>query len=546
VNDHELLRLIDFLAETRAPLPRLMPVADESPIWNITLQLVTHEIRGQPLTISSLSQASGVPHATAMRLIARMTEQGHIVRRPVGPNGKRFTLHPAKHLMSGFRDYAGGVKSLLARVIGVRESGEVEADFYFGGAPVLPANPRRSVPLRFLVSDDNYFQALRGAWSDLRVNLASTRDFDLRPLPDLRAEIVANAARAESNYDIVALNAPWLAELASQGQLLPLEEVSEAFEANLRQVHPVLLKRGRWDGRRYAVPIYATSYLAAVRRDLREEQGVRAPRTPDDLLRLARRLHRPADDQYGIVWDAARGMPLASSFMIFLGAFAGPPDAGRDEAEQLMTRLRSPAAQETLSYMHHLLEFSPPGQLERAWDANLDLFNSGRAAIAYGWSMRAVRMEHDVKSVVKRRVEYHAPPVARGRPVGPLGGFYLAVPANLPPGRREHAVALLERLTEDIGISSGLQSGYPLAPRFLAAAEPGTRAGSPILKRVEKLAHDHALVGWHRPQLPGYTMFEHVVGDAVYTALTGGARHRDTLDLISNALELAKRAPSSP
>ncbi len=543
MNDHELLRLIDFLVETRSPMPRLLPLADDSPIWNVTVQLVSHEIRGQPMTISSLAQSSGVPHATAMRLISRMIDQGHIVRHPVGRTGKRHTLHPADHLMAGFRDYAGEVKSLLARVMGIRESGEAEADFYFGGAPLAPARPAHSAPMRILVSDDNYFQALRGAWSDMRVNLASTRDFDLRPLPELRAEIITNTSRPVSSYDIVALNAPWLAELASQGQLLPLEDVSEAFRTNLQQVHPVLLNRGCWDGRRYAVPIYATSYIAALRRDLREEQGLRKPRNPDDMLTLARRLHRPCSGQYGIVWDAARGMPLASSFLIFLGTFAGSPVAGRSEAGQLMAKLQSAAAREALSFMHRLLEVSPPGQLERAWDANLDLFNSGGAAIAYGWSMRAVRMEHDVQSVVKRRVEYLAPPVARGRPVGPLGGFYLAIPANLPEYLRPHAIGILERLTEDVGNTSEMQGGYPLAPRFLAAAEPGTRAGSPILKLVEKLARDHALVGWHRPQLSGYTMFEQVTGEAVFAALSGLMSDREALDRITVALESAVRTP---
>lgn len=38
-------------------------------------------------------------------------------------------------------------------------------------------------------------------------------------------------------------------------------------------------------------------------------------------------------------------MPVASSFLIFLGTFAGSPDVGRSQAGQLMAKLQSASAE---------------------------------------------------------------------------------------------------------------------------------------------------------------------------------------------------------
>ena len=94
------------------------------------------------------------------------------------------------------------------------------------------------------------------------------------------------------------------------------------------------------------------------------------------------------------------------------------------------------AGRHALDYMRKLLAISPPNVLDMDWDASLDLFMAGEAAMAYCWSMRAARLEYDVRSRVKRRVRYLPQPAGpNGSNISPLGGFLLAVPANLPEER---------------------------------------------------------------------------------------------------------------
>lgn len=69
MNEYEILRTIEFLEQTREPFRGLMPMADDEPVWNITMFLMKSEIRGQLVTASMLAQVTGVPYATSMRLI---------------------------------------------------------------------------------------------------------------------------------------------------------------------------------------------------------------------------------------------------------------------------------------------------------------------------------------------------------------------------------------------------------------------------------------------------------------------------------------------
>lgn len=60
--------------------------------------------------------------------------------------------------------------------------------------------------------------------------------------------------------------------------------------------------------------------------------------------------------------------------------------------------------------------------------------------MAYVWTMRAARFEYDIHSAVKRKVRYLPHPAGPGGTnLSPMGGFLLAVPANLPEHRARRA-----------------------------------------------------------------------------------------------------------
>ncbi len=48
------------------------------------------------------------------------------------------------------------------------------------------------------------------------------------------------------------------------------------------------------------------------------------PKTFDDVINAGRKFHASDEGMFGAVWDGARGMPIASSFLFFMGACGQP------------------------------------------------------------------------------------------------------------------------------------------------------------------------------------------------------------------------------
>ena len=227
---------------------------------------------------------------------------------------------------------------------------------------------------------------MRNMWVDFRSNRASRRDFEMCVLPDLHARLVANAAAAVSDFDVVTINVPWLAEFAARGALHPIARFARPDDIQCEDFHPVVWSTGMWQQCQYGVPIYVTIEVLAARRDLFDEAGLAPPRTFDEVIAAGRALHAPARERVGIVWNAARGMPLAHSFMFFLGccgsgvfehARAGPPDAahlGRVQIDSHAGRrgagLHAPAHRDLAArYPRHGVEARPrpvPARPQRA------------------------------------------------------------------------------------------------------------------------------------------------------------------------------------
>jgi len=544
MNEYELLRVIDFLERTRRPYLQHVTSAEPDATWNILVMLIRRSISGQLVTLSSLAKGADVPHATAMRRIHKLIEKGWITLTPRTASGKTSALLPSERLLEQFQEHARDVKALLAHTFGWRAAGESEDDYFFGGTlalePMLPPpnllekRLRGGIALRFLLHNDNYFASMRDIWSDFRTNLASRRDFELvGPLPNLYDRLVANAGAPQSNFDVVTLNFPWIGEFASRALIRPLDDLIDAGMIDPSDFHPNVWRGGRWRGHQYGIPIYITAEALAVRRDLFDEAGIELPTTFEEVLRAGKALHTPTRERFGIVWNAARGMPIASAFIFCVGCCGAsilslPRRAGDFSFDDLPDEAMRPhiadnnAASAALGYMHRLLDISPPGILEHDWNRSLNCFLDGHASMIYVWSMRAARFEIDIHSVVKRRVEYMAQPAGPGgRSISPLGGFLLAIPANLSDERAADAFQAIAWMASPAAMKAHAKNGFPVAPRFSVSGDPEVAANSPIVQFVDRLARRDQLQAWQRPPVPEYTQIERILGEEVHDALAG-------------------------
>jgi multiple sugar transport system substrate-binding protein len=551
INEQELLRIVEFIDSTRAPFTELIAGMSPDSDWALTSYLVRAKLRQQGVPISQLIQASGLTYGTAHRRINALIEEGLIDVAPASPGSKAQVLLPANQLMQGFEALALHVKSLLATLVGHREESQRSEQYYFG-------EPRRSFEqllpptellafrgspgkrLRFLFHDDNYFAALRNLWIDFRANAGRREDFQLAHLQELYEKALANGTRSESEFDIIALNYPWLAEFVQKGLIRPLNLDDQGASPNLRDFHPATLECVTYNDHLYGLPMYITVEALLARQDMFEANALRYPATPKDLLAVARRLHKPKRAQYGLVWNAARGMPIASAFMFFLNAHGGavivkekPPVRARSTSTRrhgTYAGLDGKEARATLDFMGQLLSVSPPDTLAFDWEDSLDEFMAGHAALCYAWTMRAARLELDLRSKVKGKIALLPHPNVHGvRRCVPLGGFFLAIPSNLPPERAELARQAIQWMTSSEAMKSNALNKLPIAPRFSVSSDPELAIISPIVSFVDELARSELICNTMRPLTPVYSRIEDVLGREIHDALCGRISHDQAL-----------------
>jgi multiple sugar transport system substrate-binding protein len=563
MTEYELLRIITFLERMRTPYDKLLKAAEPDPNWNIILYLMKKHLRGENVMMSSLASAADVPFASAMRRIHKLIENGDIQLRQRGTTGKSHYLEPSRKLAIGFTDYAAKVKALLADTFGLKTGSADSEDYYFGGSylagQIIPPleimeKTKESGPeLRFLLHDDNYFASMRDMWSDFRSKLSARKNFNLLSLPELREEVFATSRRATSDYDVVAINMPWLGESVGHNVAQPLTDFLKSSSINPLDFHPNIWATGTWDGTQFGIPIYCTIEALCARKDLFEEHGLSQPASFEKVIEAAKTLHNPKRGLYGVVWNAAQGMPISHSFMFFMGCCGSPVidipsprlhvDYSKLKGEAMRPRILSEAGRNTLKYMHELLALSPPDILSIDWNKALEYFMTGHAAMTYCWTMRAARFEYDIHSVVKRKVSYYPHPAGPGGSgISPIGGFLLAVPASLPPERAKLAFEAISWMASPAAMKEHVKNGFPVAPRFSVSADPEAAASTPIVSFVDKLAKQNKIQNWQRPPVPEYHHIEEILGEEIFAALNGECSDDEALTRSQNRIDAVMRA----
>ncbi len=563
MTEYELLRIITFLERVRAPYQEVVPMAQEDASWNILLYLIKQNLTGATVTISALASVAKIPYATAMRRIHELIDAGHILKKPASETGRSFVLTPSPALIESFLQYARRIKSLLAQTFGLRAKPEEEEDFYFGGsyfaAQIIPPPHlieslfRGTRELKFLLNFDNYFASMTNMWADFRNNMSSRKNFDLLKLPQLHARMIENAAKPVSDYDIIAINAPWLGEVVKKGLVRPLNAFIENSAISPLDFHPSVWSMGTWKGQQYGVPIYCTIELLAARTDLFTRDKIRYPITFDETVAAAKHFHKPSRDFYGIAWNGAEGMPIASTFMFLMGccgeSILNLPKSrlfftvDKADGEQLRPRVLSEAGLQVLDYLHRLMEYSPPDILDMDWDKRTNIFLAGKTAMAYCWTVRAARFEYDINSAVKQKVTYlQQPKGIGGASNNPIGGFLLCIPANLPEDRVELAFEAIAWMTSPEAMKASVQNGFPVAPRFSVSADPEAAATSPIVSVVDRLAKRNLLKSWPRPPVPEYLAIEAILGAEIHKALRREATDREALANAQGAIDMLMQA----
>jgi len=539
--NREMTRLLDFAEQLERAGESILNLRRGREM-RLIVHLMRHYLSGQLTTSSSLAAASGLSYGAAMRTIERMKSRGLIVERTRTATGKSFSLHATAKLLEQWQEYANQCRILVGSAFRLYvDDLESEMKSFLtrrGGEQRLAAHPvltsklplRRS--LRTLVHADPTFMALNGLRRHFEMMFGVQIASRALSIDRLRAEIIENGRLPVSKYDIVACDFPWFGEMAAAGRLLQLDNLIAQSSFDSDDFHHDALASTRYRGHQYGVPILTTVEMLVYRTDLLADAGVSAPSAVTGVLDVARRLHNPRRGLYGLSWNGARGTPLGHSFIMIMGAFGRPVinlrptfdgfDAEWVDGEEMRPMFLSSEARETAEYLRELLAFSPPEVLRMSWYDRAAAFADGRAAMAYSHSLLAPLFELNEKSPAYRRTGYLPHPTGpAGRPIAPLGGYAVAIPANIAAERIPAVWTALQALTSAHAVRLYTMNGSLACARKSVSSESQVRALSPMLSAIEDMARRGILKMWPRPPTPDISDVIMIAGEEIHDALVG-------------------------
>ncbi len=561
----DLEAVIAFLDELSIEIDGTIVPTAPNPYLNMSLYLLRSHAEGRVVTASSMASAARVPYATATRKLAEMQKAGLIVQRPRSKTGKSFSLHPSDSLIETWLHLADRIRRLATSKFAVAAPDSETSDYYYGGSyqagqslirpPRVLASPLKLAGgLRILVHADPTFMVmdnLKRQFEQLVGTKINQRAFSI---DRLREEALRNASRTTSQYDLIAVDLPWIGEFVEKGVLRPLGSVLDIERLDPSDFHTAGWRAAHWNGVPYGVPSQTTPELMFYRKDWFADAGLEPPTTTDAVLRAAAALHDPARRRYGVAWNAARGTALGHTFMMTCADFgqpiiklpeiAGGYDAGNLSRTRIEPTIDTPKALEAAEYLMALLEFSPPDILSMSWYERMRPYAAGKVAMAYGYTLLAPYFELDPSSPAYEKTGYMPHPAGpQGSPVAPVGGYVLGIPANLADDRIPDAVEALIAFTSPEAQKLYVQNGSRTVPRYSVGTDPEVRRLSPIFEAVEEMAWRDELQFWPRPPSPQISDIIQICGHEFHDMLRGLTTPRDALARAQARAEDALKQP---
>ena len=392
--------------------------------------------------------------------------------------------------------------------------------------------------IRILGIGDPVFQVMQRIHGDLEEMAGGTIQLDVRPFDVLHQQVLLNAQNNESSYDLISVDLPQF------GEYMPfLTNLNPLIEANSydgSDFHDVAWNGAQFGGEQLGIPLQPHPEIMAYRTDIFEKYGLDAPRTHEDVLNAGRTIQENEPGMAGVCWNAARGTPVGQTFIMNMGDFGAAPiamkkvgddfDMGNIQPENMRPTIDTDGGAATAAYIMALLEISPPGILNMAWDERVRVFAQGGCAMTYIWSGRSAIYELDEDAPARGNVGYVPHPSGPDSPNrSTLGGWYLSIPTNIDPDRVDLAWKVIEWLTSAEMIAEYTKHGNCVSPRNSVSQDPDVVARCPVIPHVDQMAASGALAGWQRPPVPEIQKIVDVLGAEMHQMLSGDKSAEDAL-----------------
>jgi multiple sugar transport system substrate-binding protein len=330
---------------------------------------------------------------------------------------------------------------------------------------------------------------------------------------EVHQQLVQSLGRGDGSIDVFTQDIIWIAEFASAGFALPLDDYVDATE---REAYfPGLIEACTWDGQLTALPWFVDSGMLYYRQDLLDDAGLAVPATWDELVSAATALLDGGAVQSGFLWQGKQAEVLVCDLVEFIGSAGGSildPDG--------TIRIAEPPAVQAVQFMYdtmHDLGISPADLLSWDEEPSRRPFTAGQAGFLRNWSyVYATAQDPDESEVVDRVGVAPLPAFPGGQSTAALGGYQYGVSAS---SRNPDAAVEFVKWMSGPATQLRFATEVGLAPsRAEVFEEPDLEAANPFMVQLR----DVFVGGTPRPVTPLYPQITLALQSGISRALTTG------------------------
>jgi multiple sugar transport system substrate-binding protein len=269
-----------------------------------------------------------------------------------------------------------------------------------------------------------------------------------------------------------------------------------------------------FDNKPYGVPIVTEREILYYRKDLFDQNGLKAPATFDELVNAAKKLHDPSKNMYGIVMRGQRSAAV-TQFSSFLYSQGG------DWVKDGKSAVGSPQAIAAYKLYGDLLRnYGPPGTLNMSWPQAVALFQQGKVGMWIDADSLYTNLLDPSKSTVVDKVGYAQFPAGPGgsKPYN-VTSWALGLNQNSP--NLDAAWEFMKWATSAPVVMQLQQGGLPGARSSVWNSPDGLK-GFPAEYAKVAQSSAKAGVGYDRPQVVNVGQARDIVGQPIVTSIEGG------------------------
>jgi multiple sugar transport system substrate-binding protein len=331
---------------------------------------------------------------------------------------------------------------------------------------------------------------------------------------EVHQALVQQLARRNGTPDVFTQDVIWIAEFASAGWALPLDQY---FGKSVQsQYFPGLIQACTFRDKLTALPWHVDSGMLYYRTDLLAQAGAKVPETWQDMTDIAQKIQKSGGAKFGYLWQGKQAEVLVCDMVSVVGSAGG----GILAPDGKTVLIAEPPAVKAVQFLYDTItktKISPQDVLSWDEEPSREPFTAGDSVFLRNWSyVYKIAQDKSASSVVGKVGVAPLPHFDGSKSAACLGGYQYGINAHTT--NRDAAVDFVTWMSSP-ATQLRFATGLGLAPtRPSVFDQPQLIQQQPFMHTLREV-----FVGaTPRPVTPKYPQVTLVLQSAVSRALVNG------------------------